>query len=85
MSELTSNVASYSTFVRDTKRKARGDILQSTYMRDGVECEDTGLKYLIMSKQDITTVLARGTFIMIFQILIVLPFMTNQSHIKWLF
>ena len=43
---LCSNVASYSTFVRDTKRKARGDILPPTYMRDGVECEDTGIKYL---------------------------------------
>lgn len=47
---LCSNVASYSTFVRDTKRKARGDNLPPTYMRDGVECEDTGIKYLIMFK-----------------------------------
>ena len=47
---ICSNVTSYSTFIRDNRRKARGDTIPSTYMRKGVEYEDTDIKYLIMFK-----------------------------------
>jgi hypothetical protein len=40
--------ASISSHVRDNKRRARGDEVPSTYMRNGVEVEDTGFKYLIL-------------------------------------
>lgn len=43
-----SNEASNST--NSHKRKARGDEVPSYYMRNGVEFEDTGLKYLIAFK-----------------------------------
>lgn len=47
---ICSNVTSYSTFVRDNRRKSRGDVIPPTYMRNGVEYEETGIKYLIMYK-----------------------------------
>ena len=43
-------MASNSTPSRDNKRKARGDVVPSYYMRDGVLFEDTQMKFLIMYK-----------------------------------
>jgi hypothetical protein len=48
INESPSSAASISSHVRDNKRRARGDEVPSTYMRNGVEVEDTGFKYLIL-------------------------------------
>ena len=45
-------VASNSINNRDKKRRARGDIVPPTFMRDGKEIEDTGLQYLILFETD---------------------------------
>ena len=44
----SSQVSAISTKLRDNKRRARGDITASTYMRNGIEMEDTGMEYLIV-------------------------------------
>jgi hypothetical protein len=50
MSQSQSTCAASNSSLRSNKRKARGDQVPSFYMRNGVELEDTGLKYLIAFK-----------------------------------